>query len=295
MTIDYHITVGAILSQSETARLTQIITETFAHVDQIYNCWNPESELSRLNRLEAERAVPLSPELEQFLQKTGEMVALSEGRFDPTIHSLQTLWKSSLEVGRTPSQEEIAALRPSLGWSLIHFSNGYFWKEHQSTSLDLGGIAKGHCVDLLTEHLLAAGYPNLFVEWGGEIRTAGEHPTGRPWHLFISRLEDTDPAHAIAHLDLTDHAIATSGDYFQHWEAAGERFFHIFNPQSGSPMLQKRSGIASASVAAPSCALADGLATTAMLFSSVEEAERWAKKIQEIYPNVQFWFVSHES
>lgn len=294
MTIHYQITIGSPLTVVEHARIAQIIADTFSHVDQIYNCWNPESELSHLNGLDANCSASISSELEALLQITEEVVKLSEGRFDPTVRSLQELWKQHLEADTTPNPEEITSLASSLGWNQIHFSHGCFWKEQKCITLDLGGIAKGYCVDLLAERLLAAGYPNLFVEWGGEIRTAGHHPEGRPWHLFISRFEDTNPTHAIAHLDLTNGALATSGDYFQHWNVKEKSFFHIFNPETKSPMVKGETTIASASVLAPTCTLADGLATTAMLFPSRAAAELWAKKIQEIYPTVQFWFISRE-
>ena len=170
------------------------------------------------------------------------MTELSEGRFDPTIEPLQKLWKEHLAQGTVPSKPQIDALLPAIGWNKIHLSKGKICKDHDLTSLDLGGIAKGYCVDLLVERLNANGYPSIFVEWGGEIRTSGQHPDNRPWTIFISRFGNPDPEKALAILTLRNQAIATSGDYIQQWkvqkENTGEEavYFHIIDPLTGQPL-----------------------------------------------------------
>lgn len=295
MTINYRIVIGMPLSQVQQQSIQQIISSTFSEIDAIYNKWNPNSELSKLNRLKAKQTVTLSPLLARFLQQVQQIVTISEGRFDPTIEPLQQLWKQKLQQGIEPTNEEIASITPAIGWDKVHFDDGIFYKDHDLTSLDLGGIAKGYCVDLLVERLNAAGYPNLFVDWGGEIRTSGKHPDNRPWHIFISRLGDTDPTHAIAQLDLIDQAIATSGDYIQNWTVAGNNpttYFHIFDPKTARPIMMSDSSIASASVLAPTCLLADGLATAAMMFPSIAEATLWTEKVTSQMPDVQFWLLS---
>lgn len=289
MTIDFKITIGTPLSEKEQVQVKKVILDTFDEVDRVFNRWNPSSELAQLNRLPADTVITLSPALEQFLHFTEEMVHLSGGRFDPTIEPLQVLWKNALCAGKVPTPTEIAAVAPGIGWSKIHFGKGTFSKEHALTSLDLGGIAKGYCVDLLVERLVRFGHSSVFVEWGGEIRAQGEHPDKRPWTIYISNLEDTDPAHALATVSLYNSAIATSGDYLQYWIVNNTRYFHIFNPQSLQPLTSSSSSIASASIEAPTCALADALATTALMFSTPEEAEIWLAEVQKKHPSVRMW------
>src|SRR5262245_44886096 len=202
MKISYRILIGKALSTNEEIQAQKTIQTTFEEVDKIYNKWNLHSELSRLNQLQAHTPISISPELEHVLAITQKVVEISDGLFDPTIEPLQQLWKERFSLGTTPTDEEIQKLIPSIGWDKIHFGNGRFYKDHSATQLDLGGIAKGHCVDLLIERLNAQGYPDVYVEWGGEIRASGQHPDKRPWNIFISRFGDTNPENAIAHLSL---------------------------------------------------------------------------------------------
>jgi FAD:protein FMN transferase len=299
MTIAYRILIGLPLTPTDKNSISKIIFETFNEVNQIYNKWNPDSELSRLNQLKAGVRVPLSGELLKLILLTDEIVRLTEKRFDPTIEPLQALWKEYLEKGQTPSPAEIESIAQVIGWSKIHYEEGLFFKDYDATSLDLGGIAKGYCVDLLVERLNKAGFANVFVEWGGEIRASGEHPDQRPWNIFISRLGDTNPENAIAILSLQNQAIATSGDYLQNWTIKDEgddsstmTYFHVIDPFTLHPRKVTSLSVASASVVANSCAWADGLATAAMMFSNAQEAQAWADEIQSRWPKISFWIIS---
>lgn len=294
MTMDYRIIVGAELSQEERKRAQDAIHRVFDEVNEIYNHWNANSELSHLNQQPAGVKAPLSQKLETFLQRTGQIVELTEGRFDPTVAPVQRLWKEKLLRGETPSDEQIQALAKAVGWDKIHVQEGLFWKDHALTCLDLGGIAKGYCVDLLIEALNSQGYGNVYAEWGGEIRASGRHPDQRPWNIYISRMGDPDPEHAISTISLTDQAIATSGDYMQSWKVGNMTYFHIIDPRTLKPLAATQTSVSSASVIAPSCMLADGLATAAMIFESVEDSKRWAETLQKKVDGLQFWIVSRE-
>ncbi len=295
MTINYRILVGERLTTTQKAQIQNIIDATFHEIDHLYNKWNPSSELSQLNALPADTPYLLSKELFRFFEHLDMLIQLSEGYFDPTVEPLQQLWKKYLVQQRIPSLEEIEALKPCIGWHHIHFKDGIFYKDHGQTQLDLGGVAKGFCVDLLIERLQRANFQHLYVEWGGDMRTLGRHPAKRPWCVYISHLDNPDPTQAIAQLELTNRALATSGDYFQFWkvqlEAEEKTYCHIFNPFTLTPLEVKSGSIASASLLAKDCLTADALAKVLMLFDNVEEAQAWIEKLQEQLPELACWLV----
>lgn len=299
MTIDYHVIVGDRVSPSQTRYIQHVIDSTFQEINDIYNKWNPHSELSQLNNLEAHTPFSLSPQLNQFLQRINQLVKLSNGLFDPTIEPIQQLWITQLKQGTCPTAEQIETLKPCIGWHTLHIENGIFSKKDRRTKLDLGGVAKGYCVDLIIERLHQIGLNNLYVEWGGEIRTLGFHPSKRPWRVFISRLTNPDPSQAIAEVDLIDRALATSGDYFQYWEILNEHgekivYCHIFNPLTLMPLQIKRGSIASTSLLALDCTTADALAKILMLFDSTEEAQAWLEQMQMQFPYLACWIVTRD-
>jgi len=290
MTMNYRIIIaGGALSPSERTKINTIIAQTFDEINRIYNKWNPESELSKLNQAQSLQKIALSHELTHFLFKTDKLVKLSNGRFDPTIEAVQKIWKNNLNQGKIPSEEEIKKASKAVGWNKIHFEDGIFWKEHEALELDLGGIAKGYAIDLILERLNNQGNPSVYVEWGGEIRTSGNHPSGRPWRIFISNLGNTDPDMALATLDMNNNAVATSGDYLQNWTLNEKTYFHIINPKTCHLLTSDNQSICSVTIMTNDCMTADALATTAMLFPSVETSEQWLEKVKTDIPNLRYW------
>lgn len=291
MTIPYKIIIGHLLDESQYFVIDTVIQETFQEVDRIYNKWNPNSELSELNRLPAGIEVPISEELEKLLNLTQIAYDLTDGLFDPTVEPLQRIWKNALQHGFLPEETEVEKILPAIGWENIHFENGVFSKKYDATALDLGGIAKGYCVDLLTTRINLSGFPNILVEWGGEIRSSGIHPTGRPWNISVN-----GPTEQIQVLELSDMSIAGSGDYIQYWvisqeDQPDEVYFHLINPISKKPLKAYPGSIAATFAVTKNCVIADALATALMIFPSTEEAKNWIQKIKERLPECSLWII----
>lgn len=297
MTIDYHLTVGHPLSSEEKSRVESAIGRIFSEIDGIYNKWNPESEISKINKMQAGVWQSVSPELYSFLLQTEDFVKLTDSLFDPTVEPLQNLWKERLNDGLKPTEAEIASLMPAIGWHKnIVLNEGKILKKDGRTQIDLGGIAKGHAVDLMIKELQQEGFSNLFFEWGGEIKAVGTHPTGRDWRAYIARLENSKPSDAVALVDLKNQSLATSGDYFQYWNietpVGKKTFCHIFDPKKGTPIEIKMGSIASATILSDSCIKADALAKVLMLFDTQHEAEKWFQNIQKEDSSLTCWILT---
>jgi thiamine biosynthesis lipoprotein len=64
---------------------------------------------------------------------------------------------------------------------------------------------------------------------------------------------------------LRDQAFATSGDYRNNVVRDGVRYSHVIDPRTGRPVTNR---VVSASIRAPDCTLADGLATAVMVMGA---------------------------
>ncbi|MFZ9886573.1 MAG: FAD:protein FMN transferase, partial [Myxococcota bacterium] len=132
-------------------------------------------------------------------------------------------------------------------------------KTRRDVEVNLSAIAKGYGVDVVFEQLRAAGFADVFVEIGGEVRVSGHNPRGEPWRVGINvPRSSADPTAVLVAVPLNDRAIATSGDYRNFFEAGGRRYSHIIDPQTAAPVEHD---LVSVSVLAADCATADGLAT----------------------------------
>jgi len=280
----YQITVGKILSAKEKRLVEKVIQETFLDARTLFDNNDPGSEISKLNSASANTLIPLSKPLQDLLTLCDKIVSLSGGRFDPTVEPLEKLWKQT----PNPTVDALQNACDATGWEHICIHNGIFKKDRPETALDLLGVSKGLCVDWIVERLEKLGFSDLLVKWSGEIRGIGHHPENRDWSVEV------DPSlrvneQPMAPLPLRDCAISTCVNRG-----------YMIDPLTASPLYNRRSeawnferAIASVTVIAPTCALADALATAAMVFQTRSEAEKWAQEIVDLYPNVSFWILSH--
>ncbi|SCA64084.1 FAD:protein FMN transferase [Chlamydiales bacterium SCGC AG-110-P3] len=296
MCIRYKVVVGEALSFDKTEAVRQVIDRVFSEVDTVYNQWNPDSEVTRINHSDAHIPIPISDSLKTFLAVVDCGIALSYGHFDPTVEPLVATWKQALEQGTIPGTDAISVAKEAVGWHRLSCSTKGVIKETADLQLNFDGVAKGYAVDRILDELLALEIENLYVEWGGEIRVAGRHPERRPWRVMVTGIDGIKGTEEIEVIDLVDEAIATSGDYYQQWQITNNSetitYTHIVDPTSGEALQVRSGGVASATVIAPTCALADLLATTCMLFTSGEEARKWAYEVENQVPGTRFWIVT---
>lgn len=271
MTMPYQVIVGKSLSKKEQTAVSELIEETFAEVHELFDNWNPDSEISKINRSSQNVLIPLSPPLQNLLELCNQVVEISGGRFDPTIAPLEN---------KQLSIEEKQTLADAIGWSHIAVHNGILKKDNARTALDLCGIAKGICIDWIVEKLQKRGIQDLLVEWAGDIRAVGHHPQGTDWLVPINPAI-TSGNQPIAPIPLRNAGLATS------------RNVGLIDPITLSPSENTPFSIVGALVIAPTCALADALATSAVLFPTRKEAENWAQEVVEIHPEVRFWILSY--
>lgn len=240
-----------------------------AEIDRWMSNWNPASEISRFNAYSGTDDFPVSDETAAVVAYSVEVSTLSGGAFDCTVGPLVALWGfgSGARADHRPSDAELAQLRRHVGADRIRVGRrnpaqgGVLRKSDPATEIDLSGVAKGYAVDHIAAGLRALGRGDFLVEIGGEISASGERPSGGPWRVAIERpLDEGRAIHRV--VELSDQAMATSGDYRLFYFEADRRVSHTIDPRTGRPV---DNGTASATVIAPTATIADAWATALMV------------------------------
>ena len=184
-----------------------------------------------------------------------------------------------------PSDTVIAKTKALTGWRKLGIDeDSSFQKNIPELALDLGAIAKGYGVDAIGQLLNEAGHENWFSEIGGEVVVRGTNPSDVPWRIGI-QFPTTNPMvdKLQGIVNLTEGAVATSGDYRNYIEEEGVVYSHILDPRSGRAVL---SDTASVTVISPNCMDADGMAT-ALFVMGADEGLVWT----ENRPKVEAMFL----
>ena len=271
MTIPYRIQVET----TNRAQVEKIIHETFNHVNETFNHFNPDSELSRFNHLPAGLPCQLSPDLASLFYLAKNISTLSAGRYDPTAMALINAWKEALKRGAALTD----ASDIPFGFHHLTLEGNVATKKISGLSVDLDSIAKGYAIDLIARNLERVGYSNFLIEWGGEVYAHGAHPDRRPWKILIEG--QTKP------IDLNNFALATSGNRTFQYATSEGLYTHFIDLKSKS--AHKIKSLTQATVGAPTCALADALATCLLLFECDEDRNFFIKEVEKTYPAVVFY------
>jgi FAD:protein FMN transferase len=265
----YHITVVTDYFHGISG-LKEKIDARLAEINRSMSTYQKDSEISRFNRFkEAGQKFKVSDDFYQVMQAGRTIYRLSDGAWDATVYPLVELWGfgPGPRKNKVPSQKEIDPLLPEVGFSNIEIpAPGFLLKKRAAVTVDLSSIAKGYGVDQVGDLLRKSGFENYLVEIGGEIIAAGSRKDGKPWRIGINRpLPDAAFDEVYKVVELRDQAFATSGDYRNFFEVNGVRYSHVIDPRTGYPVAN---GVASVSVVADTCTLADGLATAVMVMGA---------------------------
>ena len=128
-----------------------------------------ESTLSRtiaasdVSRLNAGETVTVQKETRELLERALALSDETGGAFDMTVAPLVSLWGITSDSPRVPSQAEIDALLPLVGYEHVHQSEFCSISLDEGCSVDLGGIAKGYASQQVADILQAHGVTSAVV------------------------------------------------------------------------------------------------------------------------------------
>lgn len=248
-------------------------------LSSMFSTYVPDSAISRLNRDGILTDAP--DEVLEVLALSKELSELTGGAFDPTVMPLLAHYKEIRKTGVLPAESIINEVLRLVDYHhIVVEDQGIVRYTREGTQATLDGIAKGYIVDQGIDVLRANGFGNAYVEAGGDLMTIGNRQDGNPWRIGI-RNPRNDDLQKMDTIELSNRAIATSGDYMQYF-TDDKKTHHIINPHTGFSPID----MASSSILAPTVARADGLATATMVLGPAASV-----KLIESLPDCEGYFI----
>jgi thiamine biosynthesis lipoprotein len=233
-------------------------------IEAKYSRYRADSVLSRINAAAGGAPVDIDPETAALLAYADRCHAQSGGAFDITSGVLRRAWDFRRDPPALPDAATLDAARALIGWPRVEWDAHRVRLPQAGMELDLGGIGKEYAADRAATILAGHGVAHALVNLGGDVRSVGTQPDGRPWRVGLAHPRVTGAV--IGEVEISGGAVATSGDYERCFVIGGRRYCHILDPRTGWPVDHWQS----ASVVAPLCTLAGTLATIAMLRHDAE-------------------------
>lgn len=167
-------------------------------LEERFNYFADNSELTRINRLKEGEELLVSPEMFKVLRTSKILNRETLGAFDVTM---------------------------GLNNWILDEKNKKIRFKKDDVKINLGGIAKGFIVDEGIKVLKEEGVKNALINAGGDMYCMGEG-SGGGWKIGIRNPKN--PSKVITALRVKDKGVATSGGY--------ERPSHIIDPRTRRPV-----------------------------------------------------------
>lgn len=263
--------------------LSQSIKAELMKVDASLSPFNKESVITAINDNKDVRPDEMFKDVFSLAMDISKE---TDGAFDITVAPLVNAWGFGFKNGSQPSRHQVDSLLRLVGYEKVSMVDGKVKKKDPRIMLDCSAIAKGYGTDRVARLLQSRGVENYMVEIGGEVVTSGVNPERLPWKIGVTK--PTDDSLNTGHelqtiLNLTDKAMATSGNYRNFYYKGGKKFAHTIDPKTGYPVQHS---ILSATVITKSCAVADAYATSFMVMGLDK-----AKQVLERHPELMAYFI----
>lgn len=245
--------------------LQERVAEVLENINQLMSTYQPESDVSRFNRSQSTEFQTVDPKTAAVVARAIEISKLTEGAFDITVGPAVNLWDfgpKNLDF-KIPTVSQTDAIKSSIGYQYleVQLNPPAISKRVAAVNIDLSAIAKGYAVDQVATTMDDLGCKNFLVEVGGEVFASGERFSGGNWRIGVERPDDAGITLGnIA--EISDEAMATSGDYRNFHELGGIRYSHTIDPKTCRPVKHT---LASACIIFKDCMTADALATAMMV------------------------------
>lgn len=252
-------------------------------VDASLSVFNKKSVISRINNNEE---VTLDSMFINVFNSAMKVSEVTDGAFDITVAPLVNAWGFGFKDGTMPEKHVIDSIMHIVGYEKVWLEDNKIHKEHPGTMLDCGGIAKGYSCDVVADYLRARGVENFLVNIGGEIVTSGINDKRVPWKIQVTKpVDDNESTQSELQtiINVTDKAMATSGNYRNFYYKGGKKYAHTIDPATGYCVQHN---ILSATVITDRCVEADAYATAFMVMGLEK-----AKKILDEHPEIMAYLI----
>lgn len=237
------------------------IQQGFNHIKEIeylLTTYSDTSDLYRINAAAGVEPVVVHKETFGIIERSLQISAITQGAFDISYGSVdKRLWNFDVHQNELPDPETAKKMVRLINYRniLLDKAATTVMLKEKGMRIGLGGIGKGYAAEKTRQYLKSLGATAGIVNASGDLTTWGMQPDGKPWTIGIA--DPNNASSIFSYLEVSDMAVATSGNYEKFIWVNGRKYSHTINPKTGLPIT----GIKSVTILTPNAELADALTT----------------------------------
>ena len=276
--------IGYTQSEEEFSQYMSIIQEEMTELHQLYDIYNKYEGINNLKTINDNAGiepVQVDDRIIDLILLSKEWYGLTNGKMNIAMGPVLRIWSAyredaelNPENAAIPSMEELEAanLYTDIDKVIVDKENNTIYLEDPEMSLDVGSVAKGYAVELVSKEVQQAGFNSGIISAGGNVRTFGKPLDNirERWGIGIQNPDesvfDDSEESSLETIFVRDQSVVSSGDYQRNYMVDGERIHHLIDPDTLMPGDHFRA----ISVVTEDSGIADILSTAIFLMTQEE-------------------------
>ena len=245
-------------NESWATRMFELAIAEIQRIEAQLTTYRDTSQTNAINANAGIQPVLVDREVFDLVQRSLKISSITDGAFDITYGSIdKKLWNFDQELKALPDP-----LTAKEMVRLINYKNVILDRERCTVMLKengmrigFGGIGKGFAAEMAKNLLKKSGVEHGIVNASGDLTAWGSQPGGEPWTIGIANPNISSLP--FSYMNITNMAVATSGNYEKFVIINEKKYSHTINPKTGLPVT----GIKSVTIISPNAEIADAMAT----------------------------------
>lgn len=227
-------------------------------IEKLFTTFDDNSQTNQINKMAGVRPVKVDREVFDLIQRSIRISKITQGAFDITYGSIdKSLWNFDKAMTSLPDAATAKSMVHLINYGnvLLNEKDSTVMLKHKGMRIGFGGIGKGYAAEMAKNLLKQKGVKSGVVNASGDLTAWGLQANKKPWTIGISSPDNANQI--FSYLNISDMAVATSGNYEKYVLINGKKYSHTVNPKTGLPVT----GIKSVTIITPNAEIADAMAT----------------------------------
>ncbi|WP_242410214.1 FAD:protein FMN transferase [Flavobacterium sp. Root901] len=232
--------------------------EEIRRIEKLLTTYKEDSQTSLINNNAGLKPVRVDQEVFNLIERAVGISRITQGAFDISYGSIdKSLWNFDKTMTRLPDAETALKMVHLIDYRniILDKENTTVFLKEKGMRIGFGGIGKGYAAEMAKQILIKNNVQSGIINASGDLSAWGLQPNGRKWTIGVASPDS--PNAAFSYMEISNKAVATSGNYEKFVIIDGKKYSHTIDPKTGLPIT----GIKSVTIIAPNAEFADAMAT----------------------------------
>lgn len=232
--------------------------EEIRRIEKLLTTYKDDSQTNLINNNAGIKPVKVDLEVFNLIERTVGISKITQGAFDISYGSIdKSLWNFDKAMTKLPDAETALKMVHLIDYRniILDKENTTVFLKEKGMRIGFGGIGKGYAAEMAKQILLKNNVESGIINASGDLSAWGLQPNGKRWTIGVA--DPDSPNAAFSYMEISNKAVATSGNYEKFVTINGKKYSHTIDPKTGLPIT----GIKSVTIIASNAEFADAMAT----------------------------------